>query len=189
MNINKDDKLLIKGIRQGDKAVFKHLYDVYYRRLFLFAQSYIQDVSISEDIVQDLFFNLWEKREELLITSSLSSYLFRAVHNRSIQYLRHKKVSEIYENDQQTKLKEAEIMYHASTDYIFTEVKLNEIEKIVRQTFETLPERSKEIFSLSRDHIATNKDIADKLKIDIKTVEYHITKVLKTLRDALKDYF
>ncbi len=188
MNIGKDDKILIKGIRQGDKAVFSHLYDIYYRRLFLFAQSYLRDAAISEDIVQDLFFNLWEKREELLITSSLSAYLFRAVHNRSIQYLRHKKVSNHFETDQQLKLKEAEIMYHASTDYIFSEIKLNEIADIVRRTFETLPEKSKEIFSLSREHTATNKEIAEKLKIDI-TVEYHISKVLKILRNALEDYF
>jgi RNA polymerase sigma-70 factor (ECF subfamily) len=185
----KDEKQLFTGIRRGDEKAFKRLFDLYYQRLFLYALSYIEDNAASEDIVQEVFFNLWEKRNELLITVSLSSYLFRSVHNRSIQYLRHKKVSENYQLNYQLKLKEADLLYHTSGDYTFSEIQFKEIEDIIKATFESLPEKTKEIFSLSRNHINTNKEIADKLNIDIKTVEYHISKALGTLRQALKEYF
>jgi len=189
MKNNKDEKQLLAGLRHGDEKVFRHLFDLYYQRLFLYAFSYGEDNAVSEDIVQEVFFNLWEKRKELIITVSLSSYLFRSVHNRSIQYLRHKKVTDNYQLNYQLKLKEADILYHTSGDYTFSEIQFKEIEKIIKATFESLPDKTKEIFSLSRNHVNTNKEIADKLNIDIKTVEYHITKALGILREALKEYF
>ena len=88
--MNNIDLDIIKRIKRGDKEIFRKLFDIYYQRLYLYAKSYVEETSVSEDIIQDLFFYIWEKRKELIINSSVSSYLYRAVHNRSIQYLRHK---------------------------------------------------------------------------------------------------
>ncbi len=187
--MDKDETNLIRRIKRGDKEAFKHLFDTYYQRLFLYALSYVEDIDVSEDIVQELFFNLWEKRREVIITTSLSSYLFRAVHNRSIQFLRHKKVASNYEAMHNFKLKEADMLYQSSGDFTFSEIQLNEIQDIITRTFDLLPEKTREIFTLSRDHSNSNKEIAKILKISIKTVEYHITKTLKILRTALNDYF
>jgi len=187
--MDKEEKHIVKGIKQGDKEVFRKLFDIYYQRLFLYARSYVENADTAKDIVQDLFINMWEKRKNLFINSSLSSYFFRAVHNRSIQFLRHKKVISEFRENHILKLKEAEILYSTSSDYIFSEVQLNEISNILDQTNSSLPEKTREVFRLSRAEGKSYHDIARTLNINIKTVEYHITKALKIFHDALKDFF
>jgi RNA polymerase sigma-70 factor (ECF subfamily) len=179
----------ISLIRAGDKAVFRRLYDLYYIRLFLYAKSYLDDASDAEDIVQELFFELWKKREELEILTSLSSYLYRAVHNRSIQFLRHRKVVEGFENLHQLKMREAEILYSSASDFTFSEMQFKEIEQVFDNTNKTLPEKTREIFRLSRSEFKSNKEIAGLMNVEIKTVEYHISKALKIFYKALKEYF
>ncbi len=187
--MDKNEKNTIKLIKKGDKGVFKKLFEIYYLRLFLYTKSYVEDTDTAKDIVQDLFINLWEKRKKLDIASSLSSYLFRAVHNRSIQFLRHKKVISKFKEKHMLKLKEAEILYSTSVDFTFSEVQFNEIRNILNQTFNSLPGKTREVFSLSREQEKSNQDIANTLNINIKTVEYYITKALRIFHTALKDYF
>jgi RNA polymerase sigma-70 factor (family 1) len=182
------ERSIILSIQRGDKEVFRKLFDIYYKRLLLFAKSYTDESGEAEDIVQDLFFNLWEKRDELIILNSLSSYLYRAVHNRCIQYLRHKKVTADFRTKHQLKLKEADIMYHSSSDFSFTELQFNELQHIIEQTSNRLPKKTREIFKLSRESFKSNKEIAGMLDLQVKTVEYHITKALKIFHTALKDF-
>ncbi len=187
--MDNQEKKIVGLIKEGNKEAFRHLFDLYYHRLLLYAKSYVEDPIEAEDIVQELFFNLWEKREELEILTSLSSYLFRAVHNRCLQYLRHRKVAAEYELRHQLKMKEAEMLYSSSSDFTFTEVQFNEMQRIFDQAKKALPDKTQEIFTLSRDASKTNKEIAGLLNIEVKTVEYHITKALKTFHSALRDYF
>jgi len=154
----------------------------------VYAKSYVEDSEAAEDIVQDLFFHLWEKHKEVVISSSLSSYLFRSVHNRSIQFLRHKKVIAGYEERHSMKIKEAEIIYNTSNDFSLSYVHINEIQEIIRQTVEKMPPKTREIFKMSREASKSNQIIATSMDMTIKSVEYHITKALKILFSALKDY-
>ena len=186
--MNTTEQNIIQLIQKGDKEVFRKLFDIYYRRLLLYAKSYTDSSSEAEDIVQDLFFSLWEKREELVILTSLSSYLFRVVHNRCIQFLRHKKVVNGFEIIHQLKLKDAELLYKTAYDYTFTEIRFKEIQTIFNQVSTKLPQKTGQIFRLSRESLKSNKEIAKKLNIEVKTVEYHITKALKIYYSALKDY-
>jgi RNA polymerase sigma-70 factor (ECF subfamily) len=184
-----EERKIIRGIRKGDTKVFEELFNVYYHRLIIYAISYVEENQAAEDIVQEIFFSIWKNRKDSLISTSISSYLYRAVHNRSIQYLRHKKVISDYEEKYLLKVKEAEMMYGLSGDYHYSDIQYNEIEKIMNQTFDTLPEKTREIFRLSRENNTTNRKIAEAMKIDVKTVEYHISKTLRLLRHALNDYF
>jgi RNA polymerase sigma-70 factor (family 1) len=186
--MDQSEQNIIQLLRKGDKEVFRSLFDIYYKRLLVYARSYSNENGEAEDIVQDLFFSLWEKREELEILTSLSSYLFRAVHNRCIQHLRHKKVVEGYEMTHRLKVKEAEILYQSASDYSFTELQFKEIQNILEKTGSTLPSKTGEIFRLSRESFKTHKEIAKELSIEVKTVEYHISKALKVYYKALKDY-
>lgn len=187
--MDNQEKITIHRIRKGDKETFRKLFELYYQRLFLYAKSYLGNTDESEDLMQDLFIHLWEKRKDLVIFSSLSAYLFRSVHNRCIQILRHRQVIARNELRHRLKLKEAEILYNASADFIFSEQKLKEIQHIYEQTNSTLSDKTREIFHLSREQSKTNKEIAGILGIQVKTVEYHISKALKTFNTALKDYF
>ena len=187
--MDKNDEDLIQLIRKGDKETFGKLFDIYYQRLLYYAKSYTGNLVDAEDIVQDLFFHLWESRTVIDINSSISAYFFRTIHNRSIQFLRHKKVIEGFESHHQLKLKEAEILNNSSDNFTFTEIQFKEIEHIFSVTNKNLSEKTREIFKLSRENSMSNKEIASLLKVQVKTIEYHITKALKVFHVAMKDYF
>ena len=184
--MNKKDQSIVRKIVAGDKAGFRILFDQYYQRLYLYASSYLEDQFVAEDIVQDIFIRLWENRKDLNISSSVSSYFFSAVHNRCIHYLRQMKVRNIHRQKEMLKLREAEITAANSNDFSISEIELDEIQKIIDQVYNSLPEKTQTIFRFSRSRLLTYAEIAKQLDINIKTVEYHISKALKAFRQALK---
>ena len=169
--MDNQEKVTLHLIRKGDHTVFRKLYDIYYYRLFLYAKSYLDNENEAEDVVQDLFIHLYEKRKELVIFSSLTSYLFRSVHNKCIQVLRHRKVKTEYEEMHQFRIREAEILYNSAASFSFSEQQLNEIQQIFQQANDALPDKTREIFRLSREQSKSNKEIASILNIQLKTVE------------------
>ncbi len=186
--MDKYERRIISGIKSGDRGVYRELFDTYYTKLFLYAKSYVENEKEAEDIVQDLFFHLWEKRKDIVIFSSVSAYFFRAIHNRCIQYLRHKKVVQGYEERHLFKIKETETLYKSSTDFSFSSVQIKEIQQILNKVYDDLPEKTREVFRLSREESKSHKDIALALDMSVKSVEYYITKALKNFRFALHDY-
>lgn len=187
-HLNYNERDIVLRIQQGDKDVFRIIYDIYYKRIQLYAISYVNDADIAEDIVQDLLFHLWEIRNDIQINTSLSSYLYKAIHNRCIAYLRHKKVIARYQERHLLKIKEAEILNQAYSDFSFDGIQANEIKEIQERILNFLPAKTKKIFQLSRNDDKNNKEIANAMNLSIKAVEYHITKALKTFQLALKDY-
>jgi RNA polymerase sigma-70 factor (ECF subfamily) len=179
---------ILKKINNGDNEAFRHLFNLYYRRLTIYASGYLENNLAAEDLVQDLFVDIWEKRDRLVINSSVSSYFFSAIHNRCIQQLRRIKVQQNWQNKQILKLREAEIMMNNSFDFELSDVEMKEIQKIVDNVLSALPEKTKMIFEMSRKSFLSNQEIADKLKVSLKTVEYHISKVLSKLRSALGNF-
>lgn len=179
---------LVKGIKRQDKEVFKYLYNHFFQRLFLYAKSYLDDDQESKDIVQELFYKLWEKNKKINFPTTVSAYLFRAVHNNCIQVLRHKTIEKKHNDHSRMKLLEAEIVYHNSTDHIFSSLNLQEIQEVFRRTLLQMPEKTREIFLLSRQLGNKNREIASNLNISIKTVEYHLSNALIFLKEHMKDY-
>jgi RNA polymerase sigma-70 factor (ECF subfamily) len=179
---------IVKKISNGDKEAFRHLFNLYYKRLTIYASAYLDNTLSGEDLVQDLFVDLWEKRDTLEISSSVSAYFFSAIHNRCIQHLRKIKVRMNWQNKQMQKLREAEIMMNNSIEFGFSEVEMKEIQKIVGIVLSTLPEKTKMIFELSRKNFLSNQEIAEKMNLSLKAVEYHISKALNKLRTALGQF-
>lgn len=176
---------ILKKINNGDKEAFRDLFMLYYKRLTLYASGFLDYTISAEDMVQDLFADLWEKKDSLVINSSVSAYFFTAIHNRCIQHLRKLKVREKWQTKQMAKLREAEIMINNSMEFGFSELEMKEIQKIIGIVLSTLPEKTKLIFVLSRKNFLSNQEIADKLNISLKAVEYHISKALEKFRSAL----
>jgi RNA polymerase sigma-70 factor, ECF subfamily len=185
--MNLSDKNIIQRIKKGDSDVFKIIFDLYYQRIRLYAESYVDDADVAEDIVQDLFFHLWEKRFEIEVVTSFSSYMYKAIHNRCIQYLRHRKIVTRFQERHLLKIKEAEIL-QSETDFAINDVYIKEITDIENRILSALSPKTKKIFHLSRYEYKKNQEIAVTLNTNVKTVEYHITKALKSLQLALKDY-
>ena len=172
-----EDQKLINELISGKESAFDELFRKYYRRLVYFSMKVVKNKDLAEEVVQDLFVNFWEKKDKLQLKVSLNAYLYRAVYNNSVHYL--KKQQRFVNSD-------AELSEELSEDY--TDIlEQSEIEEKIYQTIEQLPEKCKEIFKLKRFEELKNREIADKLKISIKTVENQMTKALKFLKQNLGD--
>jgi RNA polymerase sigma-70 factor (family 1) len=168
-----DDSQLLDQLRSHDGVAFESLYSKYWKRLFDFARVKTRDTHVAEEIVQDLFVTLWEKRESLQV-SNLQSYLFTAVRNKVIDYYKEKVFSEL-ENLESV----------PAPDY---PVFLDELEAAMQAAIFKLPEKTRQIFLLSRFENNTARQISMQLHIPERTVEYHITQALRALRIMLKEY-
>ncbi|MDY3070311.1 MAG: RNA polymerase sigma-70 factor [Parabacteroides sp.] len=170
------------------KGDFEDIYERNYKRSFLFVKSYVHDDMAAEDIVTDSLVKYWEmaKLSDCEIKESL---LLTILKNKSLDYLRHKVVHETAISDI-TELENRELNIRISTlaacdpEEIFSE----EIRYIVNEALGSLPEQTRRVFVLSRFENKPSKEIAEKLNITVKGVEYHITKALRVLRVSLKDY-
>ncbi len=160
---------------------FDKIYIIYYSRMHRFAKEYVLSSEEAENIVQDVFVLLWEKREVLNIQISLLSYLFSLVKNKCLDYLRHKSIEDKSQQELSAKLYSLELLNQAFSSN-------EDIEEIVTSAVNKLPERCREIFIKSRVEGKKYREIAEELNISVNTVENQITIALKKLRIELKDY-
>lgn len=169
--------ILLKDVRNN----FDKIYVLYYSRMFRFAKEYVLFDEDAENIVQNVFLLLWEKREVLDIQISLVSYLFALVKNKSLDYLRHKVIADEYKQELSAKLTALELL-----NYSFTSDE--EIEQILMTAINKLPERCRQVFLKSRIEGKRNREIANELNLTVSTVENQMTIALRKLRVELKDY-
>ena len=141
----------------------------------------MKDIDAAEEIIQDLFFNIWEKRHTINIESSVKSYLYKSAYNRCMLLLRHRSVKHKYERYMKDQERITE--YDASD-----EIDVEELAKVINKTLEELPERSRKIFSLSRFEGLKYQEIAKKLSLSVKTIESNMGKALKLFRKNIKAY-
>lgn len=164
---------------------FEKIYKLYYPKMVVFAKNYILANEDVENIVQDVFLVLWERKDELELSCTLTTYLFTLVKNRCLNFLRHKLIEEEYN----TQMKEElgfKLYALESLEYSYHSEK--ELQEIIQRALDTLPERCREVFIKSRIEGLKYKEISDELGISVNTVENHIATALKKLRVELKDY-
>lgn len=168
-------------ISEGDKMAFEQVFRQHYQPLCNYVFSIIKDLDEAEEVVQTVFYTIWNKRESLEISVSLKSYLYRAAHNDCLNRLKHQKIKKNYAGDY---LKTAE---HATEDASKT-LQAKELNKKIQEAIDALPEQCRIVFKLSRFENLKYSEIAAQLDISVKTVENHMGKALKVLRERLKDY-
>lgn len=164
---------------------FEKIYKLYYPKMFAFARSYIQANEDAENIVQDVFLALWEKKDELELSCTFTTYLFTLVKNRCLNFLRHKLIEEDY-NAQMKEELGFKLYALEAFEYSFQSEK--ELQVIIQRALDKLPERCREIFIKSRIEGLKYKEISEELGISVNTVENQIVTALKKLRVELKDY-
>jgi len=174
-----EDSRLFEKIRKGDLKAFEHLFRKYYRRLCAIANQYCHDRDTAEEVVQDLFCKVWEKKDEILITTSVRSYLFKAVYFNTINRVKQQK------KDVELDVIKAE----ASENYRAEEiVELSEISELVASALDRLPARGQVIFRMNRFEGLTYREIATRLDISVKTVEAYMGQALRLFRESMKGY-
>ena len=171
------------------KENFDSIYINNFSRLFLFAKEYVLFDEEAENIVQDIFLMLWEKREALRVDVSLTAYLFTLVKNKCIDFLRHQMVEQMYsENVKHEYNEELNVKLFALESFDHNFSSEEQIEILLRNAIDKVPERCRLIFIKSRIEGKKYKEIAEELNLSVNTVEGQISIALKKLREELKDY-
>lgn len=166
-------------IRSKDE--FELLFNTFYSHLCSFANGFLKDLDASEEIVQEVMLKVWINRENLVITSSMQSYLFKAVRNGCLNMLKHISIREEYKF---FKEREDSIVQRSHEEEVmFTEMEVN-----IRNAIDRLPVERRRVFIMSRYDGMTYREIADKMGISVKTVENQMSNVLKFLREELAEY-
>lgn len=178
MNTQTDLELFAKILHDDEKA-FSELFNRYYSGLCVYAFQFLHDDQKTQELVQEVFVQVWVKRKEIQVHSSVKSYLFRAVKNQLINWVNHQKVEQKYLEmirSEQEQLQPGQY---------FLEV---DLQQKIEASVEALPPKRKEIFKLSREEGLTYREIAEKLEVSVKTVETQMGLALKQLREDLKEY-
>ncbi|MDR1224776.1 MAG: RNA polymerase sigma-70 factor [Tannerella sp.] len=181
-----EEQQMICLLKEGDGRAYQYLYDRYYTLLCAIAYEYMGDRFLSENLVDELIFHLWEKRETLEITASLRSYLMRAIRNRCINALQRERreiaFSSMNANEYEM------ILSPESGDYPLAVLLENELEGKISQAIENLPPEYRRIFMMSRFENKPYGQIAEETGISVNTVKYYIKNALLRLKDELQVY-
>ena len=168
-------------VRNGDQKAFERLFSIYFSRLHAFATKVVRDDGIAEDIVQEVFVKVWEKKNQI-VSLHVEAFLFRLVRNRCIDYIKFLKVvnNRMERLEISTKIEELyRIDFIGNEPYVLIE---EELKAQIEKTIQSLPERCREVFILSRLDGLKNREVAEKLNISIKNVERHLSRALDTFR-------
>jgi len=181
-----DSKIpLFAEIQSGNKDAFKILFDEYYSKLLWFAARYVISLESADEIVKELFIELWQKRDKIIIRESLNAYLYASVRNRAINYLRNKNnqdrhiIIETVENEDLT-------LYKSPAKGPSEALEQKEFEEAIEHIVETLPGRTRLVFTLHRNDGLSYSEISEVMEISVKTVENQMARAFKILRKKIK---
>ncbi len=166
-------EILLQKLANDDKRALEELFNYYYPRLYHFSKSFLKLEEGIDDILQDVFIKIWNHRANIHGSESFNPFIFTVTRNLLLNELRSRL------NDQ--KLKEKVLKLSLPEEYNSHEkMEYRELKNIVDQIVSNLPEKQQEVFDLSRNKGLSHKEIAEKLEISTKTVEYHISPTIKS---------
>jgi len=183
------EKEIIDKIREGDIKAFDFLFVSHYPSLCTYATDLVRTTEIAEEVVQDVFLKLWNKRSILSVQTSLKAYLYRMVHNRCLNYIRdhstQKTIKTLSFEDIQTRLTIFDIK---STDSVFDDLLTEQIENDLNKAIGALPEQCRKIFYLCRFQGHSYPEIAEKLDLSVSTVKTQMLRAIEKLKDVWAKY-
>jgi RNA polymerase sigma-70 factor, ECF subfamily len=168
------------ALKTEDICLFESLFREYYRPLVIYAQKYVGDADTAKEIVQEFFVRLYEKRNALVIDTSLKSYFYRSIYNSCINYISHVEMRNRHIKN---------LTVQSENDFSENQIALIELQNRIYEYVEDMPDQCRRIFKMNRFEGLRNDQIAEKLGISKRTVETQISKALRTLRKKLADYF
>ena len=177
------------GSENRDCGLFTVLFEQYREPFTRFANSFVRDRAVSENLFVDALVDYWQRRGSLPEDTNVPAYLLTSVRNKALNHLRHQRIRE-RSSDELMRRARSELDFRISSLEDFTTQSLfsSEIHEIVRQTLAEMPAQTRRIFEMSRWMGMTHQQIAAELGVSPQTVNYHISQALRTLGVALKDY-
>ena len=174
------DHELLQAIRNDNDIAFSELFKRYWRTAYNMAYARVRSKEVTEEIVQDLFVNLWDKRTALSI-NNMSSYLYIAIKHKVLNFIESQLVHQKYWDYHKTFILRQEDATERTVEY-------NELLEVIEERMGSLPEKSQKVFRLNRLEGRSISETADILKLSRKATQYHLTRSLKEMRLHLKDY-
>ena len=175
-------------LREGNEYAFRFIFDKYYDFLCMVADSYLRDEYISETIVGDIIYNLWEIKDNIDIKYSLRSYLVRSVKNRCINYLQQEYIQREISINQYEEKAAIEELFFIENKHPLESLLEQELENKINSIINELSPECRAVFKMSRFDGMKYEEIASELNISVNTVKYHMKNALGKLRLELKDY-
>jgi RNA polymerase sigma-70 factor (ECF subfamily) len=164
-----------------NESAFEELFKSHFKKLFAYALTIVRNEMAAEEIVQNVFYKIWEKHGLVEIQTSVSAYLYRSVYNDSLNYLKHEKVKASYQAHIATRSKDV-------VDNAASKAQLSELQEKLNSALSELPEQCRTIFQMSRFEELKYHEIAERMGLSVKTIESQMGKALRILRIKLADY-
>lgn len=175
----------IEAIKSGDELTFEIFFTMEFNNVVLFITSYIGNKSVAKDLAQDSFISLWDKREHIDSSHNIRSYLYTIARNKTLNYIRDNHIRQKnYIEEENLDLDRCAHLYPS----VINEIDAFDMERLIEQTLEHLPDKIRRIFNLSRVDNLTYKEIAEQENLTVKAVEYQIKKALDIFRKRLASY-
>ncbi|PXY46635.1 RNA polymerase sigma-70 factor [Flavobacterium hydrophilum] len=188
MNINASfESETFESFKKGEEAAFTYFYDKYFRRITSFSIQFVYDQEEAENLAQEAFINLWQNRENIDSLNGIQSFLYTYAKSKCLNLIRHNKVKDKFKNDLLNH-KERELDIEILNSIQFDTLELTELERIINESINDLPPKTREVFIKKRFENKKNAEIAEEMQVTLKAVEAHMTKALKFLKIRLSDY-
>lgn len=172
-----EEAALFLKVKNGDKAAFRGLYDRYYKYLVVTSNNILGDSEAARDLAQDVFLELWRRREEIEVQTSLKAYLRRSVVNKTLNRIKASRI----DFTEPERLPDRP----STTEDAHSQLEVSDLEQVIHQAIAALPERCRVIFTLCRLENFSHKEIAEQLGISTKTIENQMTRAIAALREAV----
>lgn len=182
------EKDLRLNLANGDPAAYRFLFKEYYVALCVYALRYTREKTAAEEVVHETIVKIWERKEKIEITDTVVGYLYKAVQNNALNYLKRQQIKHKYSEEFSKRLREAEDFFTISQETGHSVLLAKELESKITEAIESLPDQCREIFKLSRFYGLKNQEIANKKGVTINTVQKQISIALEKLRKSLAPY-
>lgn len=173
---------LIRNIELGNQLALEQLFRMYYDRLFYFAFSILHSRELSEEVLADVFFNIWKNRKGIATIDNLDAYLYASVRNRSLNEIEKNRKRHNTVSLQEVLSQREPMAYDDPESKMITKEKLKKIQEAI----DSLPEQSRLVFKLTREDRLKYKEVSQILGISVKTIDAHLAKALKKISQTLK---
>ena len=176
---NISDSELALRIKAGEKTAFQELFERYAPRIYQFSLSYLKNKADAEELVQDIFLKIWEKREMLDVSKNIKSFIFKVAVNTIYDFIRHKNIENAF-NDF------ARANFETDSNNTWHTVIFDEMTANLKELVAKLPEQQQKIFQLSKEEGLASEEIAEKLNLSKRTVENHLYRAVSFLKENFR---
>jgi len=187
-NKNVLDREILEGLKGGDRKIFELIFKTYYATLCSYANGLVQSFDSAEEIVQEVFINIWNSHAKIEIRTSLRAYLYKSVYYGCLNHIRNKKRNIDQKQFPDEFNKKAELLLLGTSNTPFTLMVSDELEKELERAIEKLPDQCCKIFCLSRFENLSYIAIAEKLGITVSTVKTQMSRAMTKLMENVDQY-